>query len=527
MKKFLRSLAGKTIIFILCVCSLCATTLGVVQIILTYMEKYYGKRDIEVGFLMLGIPLKYLYIGSIGALLLSIVFYITLMYLAGRRQGIDEPVPGPLAKVPFEVILAPAAIAAIGVINLLRDFRMALALPTAIAAYVVGLVFFLGISMSVANRLKRHAFIKGTLIYMILVLLKKLLLMIGRLLKKYFVTWKTVIQKLPLIAKTAIGLVGISFIEFLGIAAAVSYNEYEAIVFLWFLEKLILVPLILCLALMLRKLQKGGIALAEGDLSYVTETKGLIGDFKKHGENLNSIALVMNRAVEERLRSERMKTELITNVSHDIKTPLTSIINYATLIADEGSSPEHIKEYSDVLVRQSEKLKRLTEDIVEASKAATGNLEIIPAPCEASVFVTQVSGEYEEKLRASYLTLITKLPETELRIMVDGRRMWRIFDNLMNNICKYSLPSTRVYLSLERLGNKAVFSFKNTSREQLDIPTDELLERFTRGDASRNTEGNGLGLSIAKSLTDLQGGTLDLTTDGDLFKVALSFPVIM
>ena len=297
-------------------------------------------------------------------------------------------------------------------------------------------------------------------------------------------------------------------------------------VIFFFMEKLIIIPVVLYFAVCLRKLQKGGRALAGGDLSFVTDTKGMFGDLKRHGENLNSIAGGMSIAVEERTKSERMKTELITNVSHDIKTPLTSIINYAALIGNEPCENTKITEYSEVLVRQSERLKRLIEDLVEASKASSGNLEVTLAPCDAAVFLTQASGEYEEKLQKSALTLVMKQPEKELRILADGRRMWRIFDNLMNNICKYAQNGTRVYLSLEQIGGNAVITFKNTSREPLDMTEEELMERFTRGDSSRNTEGNGLGLSIAKSMAELQNGTLRLSIDGDLFKAILTFPLI-
>jgi signal transduction histidine kinase len=234
----------------------------------------------------------------------------------------------------------------------------------------------------------------------------------------------------------------------------------------------------------------------------------------------------MNRAVEERLNSERMKTELITNVSHDLKTPLTSILNYSGLIAAEPCENEKITEYAQVLTRQSERLTRLIDDLVEASKASTGHLDVLLAPVEAQVLLGQASGEYTERLAAAGLELVTKMPEEPIRIMADGRRMWRIFDNLMNNICKYAQPSTRVYLTLEEQGDKAVITFKNTSREKLDISEEELMERFTRGDSSRNTEGNGLGLAIARSMAELQKGSLNLVIDGDLFKAILTFPRI-
>jgi len=234
----------------------------------------------------------------------------------------------------------------------------------------------------------------------------------------------------------------------------------------------------------------------------------------------------MSSAVEERMKSERMKTELITNVSHDIKTPLTSIINYSDLIAKETDDPAKVREYTEVLTRQSVRLKKLIEDLIEASKASTGNLEVLLAPCESNVLLSQAAGEYEAKMKEHNLELVVSQPDHPVMIMADGRRLWRVFDNLLNNICKYAQEGTRVYLSLTETSSGAEISFKNTSRQQLNITADELKERFVRGDSSRNTEGNGLGLSIAQSLTELQKGTMELCVDGDLFKVTLKFPMI-
>ena len=372
---------------------------------------------------------------------------------------------------------------------------------------------FLGFCMSIAVRVKKKTLWKNTVIYWCLHLMKKICVGI----------W-TMLLEFPMIWKVVLGAGILSFLEFLGIVAF-SYDT-GILVTLWFLEKLILLPVIFYGAWIIRRLQKGATALAEGDLSYQIDTKGMRGDFKKQGEDLNSIASGMSLAVEKQLKSERMKTELITNVSHDIKTPLTSIINYADLIGKESCENEKITEYAEVLVRQSVRLKRLIEDLVEASKASTGNLEVNLAACDAAVFLTQAGGEYEEKLQNANLTLVTSQPENEIRIMADGRRMWRVFDNLINNICKYAQPGTRVYLSLERIGNSAVIIFRNTSREALNISEEELMERFVRGDASRTTEGNGLGLSIARSLAELQGGKLKIKIDGDLFKAILTFPVL-
>ena len=465
------------------------------------------------------------YLIALLSLLGMILSFISLMSVSGRRPRTEDLVPGPLYKVPYDLLLF-LNISIVGILiipladNLSGYPAVAYGLAFMVAAFCMGL----GLCMSTAVRIKGHTLLKNTLTFRVLKLAWCLLGIIWRGLVKLHRFNMTLLGSLPLIWKTLLGLGLLSILELFGLICSFN-SEAEMILILWFLEKLFLVPAVLYLALILRRLQKGGAALAAGDLSYQTDTKGMFWDFKKHGEDLNSIAAGMAIAVEDRMKSERMKTELITNVSHDIKTPLTSIINYASLIGEAPEGPD-VPEYAQVLLRQSEKLKRLIDDLVEASKASTGNLDVLLSPCDASVFLSQAAGEYEEKLQAAHLTLVTKQPEKELRIMADGRRMWRIFDNLMNNICKYAQPGTRVYLSLEEKNGKALISFKNTSREALDISEAELMERFTRGDASRNTEGNGLGLSIAASMAELQGGNLSLTVDGDLFKAVLTFPLI-
>ena len=465
------------------------------------------------------------YLIALLSLLGMIISFISLMSVSGRRPRTEDLVPGPLYRVPYDLLLfliiSAAGILIIPLAESLSGYpAVAYALAFILAAFCMGL----GLCMSTAVRIKGHTLLKNTLTFRILKLAWRLLGIIWRGLVKLHRFNMTLLGSLPLIWKTLLILGLLSILELFGLICSFN-SEAEMILVLWFLEKLVLVPAVLYLALILRRLQKGGAALAAGDLSYQTDTRGMFWDFKKHGEDLNSIASGMAIAVEDRMKSERMKTELITNVSHDIKTPLTSIINYASLIGEAPGDPA-VPEYAQVLLRQSEKLKRLIDDLVEASKASTGNLDVLLSPCDASVFLTQAAGEYEEKLQAAHLTLVTKQPEKELRIMADGRRMWRIFDNLMNNICKYAQPGTRVYLSLEEKDGKALISFKNTSREALDISEAELMERFTRGDASRTTEGNGLGLSIAGSMAELQGGNLSLTVDGDLFKAVLTFPLI-
>lgn len=470
-----------------------------------------------------------IYFIALASLLLTIACFVALMYASGRKPDTEELVPGPLHKIPFDLLLVFCGAIGIGLCyagdaftnSNLGDLSTVIVLA---GLGLVGLNILLGLCMSAASRIKQHTFLKNTVIYRMIKLAQRILCGIWGLLKKLHGFNLSLLRGLPLIWKTGLVFCGISLLELLTVF--VTGGNRAMVGVMWLIERIILLPAFLYLALILRRLQKSGAALANGDLSYHTDTKGMFWDFKQHGDNLNSIADGMAIAVEERMRSERMKTELITNVSHDIKTPLTSIINYATLIGGESCDNPKITEYSEVLVRQSEKLKRLIEDLVEASKASTGNLEVFLAPCDAAVFITQASGEYEEKLQKSELSLVTKQPEKDLRIMADGRRMWRIFDNLMNNICKYAQSGTRVYLTLEEQSGTAVISFKNTSREPLDMSEEELMERFSRGDSSRNTEGNGLGLSIAKSMAELQGGSLKLSIDGDLFKAILTFPLI-
>ena len=223
------------------------------------------------------------------------------------------------------------------------------------------------------------------------------------------------------------------------------------------------------------------------------------------------------------MKSERMKTDLITNVSHDIKTPLTSIINYVDLLKKEQLDGQ-AAEYVAVLERQSARLKKLTEDLVEASKASAGSLNVSLKAADVGELVSQAVAEYTEKLSAAKLDLIISGDEEPVYAEMDGSLTWRILSNLLSNVCKYSQAGTRVYLDIERAAGTVQLSIKNISKEPLNIPADELMERFVRGDSSRHTEGSGLGLNIAQSLAALQKGSLQTEIDGDLFKVTLSLP---
>ena len=290
---------------------------------------------------------------------------------------------------------------------------------------------------------------------------------------------------------------------------------------------LALIPCIIRWLMEENRIRQASDALAAGDLSYKVNAKRLHLVWRRLGENLNSIGDGMALAVEEQMRSERMKTELITNVSHDLKTPLTSIINYIELLK-RADLPEDVRrEYLDIIARQSAKLKKLTEDVVDASKAASGAVKVNAEVFDVRELLEQTVGEYSERLTAAGVEPVVHMPEREVNVLADGRLLGRVLDNLTGNILKYAQPGTRAYFDLLLSDNVAVIQLKNTSREPLDIPAEELMERFVRGDSSRSTEGSGLGLSIARSLTELMGGQMELILDGDLFKAEIVFPRVL
>ena len=328
--------------------------------------------------------------------------------------------------------------------------------------------------------------------------------------------------RLPLVWKTAlVGLViaGAEFLLYINDFYRVRYGVFLVM-------KLIELLAVLYIAVSLRTLQKGGEKLARGDFSSPIDTRYLLWDFKRYGQELNDVQGGLEQAVQEQMKAEHLKTELITNVSHDIKTPLTSIVNYVDLLKKEDMPSPAAQEYIAVLDRQSHRLKKLTEDLVEASKASSGALNVELQPTDVNVLLSQIEGEYQERLAACHLTLVTQPPAPGTMIQADSRLLSRVMDNLVSNVCKYAMENTRVYVTAAVRDGQAVISFKNVSRDELNISPDELMERFVRGDASRHSEGSGLGLSIARSLVQLQGGTFALSIDADLFRADIVFPLI-
>ena len=273
-----------------------------------------------------------------------------------------------------------------------------------------------------------------------------------------------------------------------------------------------------------RAIRTGTERIVGGEPDFKIDTAGMYRDLREHAEQLNDLGAAISTAVEEQLKSERFRAELITNVSHDLKTPLTSIINYVDLLKKTEILDPRAVEYIEVLDRKSQRLKKLTEDLVEASKASTGSLTVVREKLGFTQLLDQALGEYQEKFEKSGLSPVLTTPDLELYVEADGRHLWRIIDNLLGNCVKYAMPGTRVYLDVKAWDGNVVLSVKNVSKDPLNVPAEQLMERFVRGDVSRTTEGSGLGLSIARSLTELQGGTFRLDIDGDLFKAVVTFP---
>lgn len=377
------------------------------------------------------------------------------------------------------------------------------------ALVIVTDLFFLWGYLSLVRRCKARTLWKNSIL--------RVLLRQG---KRAFLALKDIPRK-----AAALGMF-LAIQTFLGLCLSSSSYGGGLIFFCLFLTQAAGVGWIVKVALEYQKIKKGVEKIAGGDIAWQIPDQGLTFDRKTLAKDINRIGEGLDKAVDESLRSERLKTELITNVSHDIKTPLTSIINYVDLLQREQFSDEKIQGYLDILEKKSQQLKTLTEDVVEASKASTGNLKLDLEDLDLVEMILQVNGEFQEKFSQQELELIQRLPEDPVVIRADGRRVWRILENIYQNAYKYAMPRTRVYVSLEAEALRAVFTMKNISQQPLDISADELTERFIRGDSARNTQGSGLGLSIAKSLAELQSGEFKLYLDGDLFKVWIAFPLI-
>ena len=481
------------------------------------------------------------------SLILCIASFVFLLCAAGHKNGVEELCRRPWDAIPVDVniggVLCIDGFLFCAVILVGEEWNPLEHLIFwlfAAGAGVLAILLLIECSMSFALWCKLGKWWRHTLVYalakwcwkgckkafrVVLEPGRRGLKVIGRMGLRVWKRFAELVHSVQFLWKAWLILGAITCVELVVLLLSEDFSR-EVLFIFWLVEKLILYPVIIFALLQLNRLQEGSRLMAQGNLTDKIDTSKMYWEFKKHGDNLNAIGDGMNAAVNERMKSERFKTELITNVSHDIKTPLTSIINYVDLLGKEQLDNPKAVEYLEVLSRQSARLKKLIEDLIEASKASTGNMKVVMEVCDAQVTLVQTIGEYEEKLAKGQIELQIREPEEQIKIQVDSRHLWRIFDNLMNNICKYAQPGTRAYVNLERVGSQAQITFRNISREPLNISSEELMERFVRGDSSRSMEGNGLGLSIARSLTELMGGTLELTVDGDLFKVTLKFSVI-
>lgn len=467
-------------------------------------------------------------IAALIAMIVLIISTTSFIQGIGRKSGSAEIRNTYLTKIPFDVV-SLFTIILIGltmiIAYILRYFEFA-----PITGAIVCILFVFLWVVNLIHRIKLGNVFRNTLIVMLF-------------------------SHLSLLWQSAVILIILSTIEFfmlffLGIVTYELEYTFVLLVF-WFIEKCIVIPVSLYIVLMIRTLFNGGKKIAAGNLDDKINVSLLIGDFRKHGNNLNGLSEVINKSVSEKMKSERMKTELVTNVSHDLKTPLTSVINYSDLIrietdkltedlnyiltderytndrdntdtSDVDNHLANISEYSGVLNRQSNKLKRLLDDLVDISKATSGNMEVIYEKINVATILSQAIGEYEERFEEKKLEVLVNGTDEDMYVRADSRKLWRVFDNLLQNIYKYALDGTRVYFSAERTDDKVVVVFRNTSRDIIRLSSDELTERFTRTDESRHMEGNGLGLAIAKSMIEVQEGEFKLDVDGDLFKVTLT-----
>lgn len=488
-----------------------------------YVAKDMKKNDlfsVASSLVDIGFRLRYVLVFiAIGSLALFI-FLLCFLYSAAGHTSNGEIKRNFLDKVPFDILTAIVVfLAVLSVIYISESMYQDLAFAVAVTSLIGSVDYFiaLGYTMSFATRIKTGTLIKNNVLY-------HTFRFLGKRLKKFFSWLKYIYNNASLLKKTwiiAVGILIFSTFFILSVGDVVSHWARNEFVVIMLIITAAIIALLFYFAVVLQKIKLGGERIAKGDLQYKIDTKYMYYDFKEFAESLNNINDGLQEAINEKMKSEHFKTELITNVSHDIKTPLTSIINYVDLIKKEEIENEKLVEYIDVLDRQSARLKKLVEDLVEASKASSGNLTVNLSPCNITVLLNQALGEFSEKLEKANLTPIVKTDDDGIAVLADGRHLWRVFDNLLSNVCKYGLEGTRVYIDVKTEKNGVLVTFRNISKYQLNVSSEELLERFVRGDKSRHTEGHGLGLSIARSLMEIQGGSLDISVDGDLFKVTV------
>ena len=503
---------------------------------LTQSESLYAQQILGLVYDWSNWWLPMVLVGAVGTLACLVFVFVS----AGRRKGSEGASLNVADRLPldlyaaicwaavFGLLLAVVAVADTMIDNtwpfLVTRNGVMFVVTVAICAYT-GILIALAPFLSFATRIKVGGGIwwRNTLICWVCRLCWRVIKWCWGLVKRFFGWIWYVLRKIPVVPGAALIAFIVIFVNFLLFVWMRGSYYSTAPVFFMFLFDLVIFVAICFGAWQMKSLKAAGERMARGEIDEKIDTQHMYWEFKHHAENLNSIGDGMAAAVEQRMKSERLKTELITNVSHDIKTPLTSIVNYVDLL-QKPHTPEQESEYLEVLDRQSKRLKKLTEDLVEASKASTGNMNVNIVRTNTREIIEQSLAEYGRRMEQGNLTVIVNIPDEPPHAMADGRLLWRVLDNLFNNVVKYALPGTRVYITSELDGGEAVISVKNISRDPLNISAEELMERFVRGDASRHTEGSGLGLNIAQSLVNLMHGKFSLSVDGDLFKAEIRLP---
>lgn len=504
-----------------------STTINDFQIYTSYKEEIWVK-DNDVFFENLVKQIQPYEQQLLSALpVASTVLVIILIYLTisiGHTKNKDEIDLNDLDRIPIEVILL---IAFFGIMLICVSVNEGLyyvteeyynfAISMVLTGYFIGYILCAITSVTTIKRIKAKVLIKSSLTGRIC---RWCINFINNIFSKMSKAYKEITSSMNRTGKLLLYILGLLIVSLLMVMAFSGFGLFiDICLFIYLLYKFI--EKLNCYYDIEEHLKK----MYEGDNTTKLNPSNFTPEFQDIIKYINDISSGFENAIEEGIKSERMKTELITNVSHDIKTPLTSIINYVDLIKKEEPQDEKIREYIDILDNKSQRLKKLTEDLVEASKASSGNVKLNFEKINTVELIKQSLGEFEDKFSSRKLEVIMSTSDDEIFINADSRYMYRVIENLFSNISKYALDNSRVYVDIAKINSKARIIIKNISKERLNISADELMQRFVRGDKSRTTEGSGLGLSISRSLTELQKGIFKIEIDGDLFKVKIEFNI--
>ena len=457
---------------------------------------------------------------------LTVLILLYLIVSIGHKKGTKGIATSDFDKIPLEII-GFIGICIIGLVFILlaqevdtTEFELIISLLFTVyfTIFIVGIIIF----DTIIKRIKSRTFWKTTLVGKIVIILLKPIHKFEKFMEEVRGTSKYFSNAITKF------IVFVCIEVFLAFIVFILFNSSDPFIFL--LLEFILVAFFI--QRMVKsivnydKIEKKLKEMYEGDNQTQLDKNQFLPVFNQSITYLNDISSGLENAIQDRMKSERLKTELITNVSHDIKTPLTSIINYVDLIKQENIQNEKVKEYIEILDNKSQRLKKLIEDLVEASKVSTGNVKLNLEKINIVELINQAVGEFEDKFESKGLDIVINSNENEIFIFADSRYMYRIIDNLFSNISKYALQNSRVYIDIQKIEDKVYIKMKNISKDKLNIPAEELMQRFVRGDKSRTTEGSGLGISIAQNLTEIQNGKFNLIIDGDLFKTELEFNTI-